>query len=66
MRIAAVRSVVVARPTDSGNTLVVELTDGAEQRWTVPLPAAVARDLVAMLEAAGEEATGMRWALGRG
>ena len=65
MNIAAVSSVSGARPTDSGNTVVVELIDGGGERWTVLLPAGVVRELVAMLENVGEEASEARRALGR-
>lgn len=65
MNIAAIRSVGQVRPTDSGNTILVELVDGAEERWTVLIPVAVALDLVPLLEAAGEEAVIQRHALGR-
>ena len=65
MKIAAVRTVHSVRPTDSGNTIVVELIDGSDDRWTVLIPAGVVGDLVPMLRQAEENARALRRSLGR-
>jgi hypothetical protein len=65
MKIAAVRTVHSVRPTDSGHTIVVELIDGADDRWTVLIPAGTVGDLVPMLTRAAEEARDLRRSLGR-